>query len=95
MDPISGMNPINPINPISGSKAAKTGQVGNFGDLLDQLSAKEKEQDTYSKAIAEGNMDVLPQALISATEFQTGVMLITQIRNQLVSAFQEFMRLPL
>ncbi|HHY43327.1 MAG TPA: flagellar hook-basal body complex protein FliE [Coprothermobacter sp.] len=96
MDPVSGIGPIKPINPIDVSKTEKTGQSSDaFSKLLDQLSAKETEQDTYRQAIAQGNMDILPEALVSATEFQVGLLLVTQIRNQLVSAFQEFMRLPL
>lgn len=96
MDPVSGIGPIKPINPIDVSKTEKTGQSSDaFSKLLDQLSAKETEQDLYRQAIAQGNMDILPEALVSATEFQVGLLLVTQIRNQLVSAFQEFMRLPL
>jgi len=96
MDPVSGIGPIKPINPIHVSKTEKTGQSSDaFSKLLDQLSAKETEQDLYRQAIAQGNMDILPEALVSATEFQVGLLLVTQIRNQLVSAFQEFMRLPL
>jgi len=96
IDPISGLGPIKPIRPIDISKAEDTqGASDAFSKLLDQLSAKESEQDFYRNAIAQGNMDILPEALVSATEFQVGLLLVTQIRNQLVSAFQEFMRLPL
>ncbi len=96
MDPVSGIGPIKPIGPIDVTKTEKVGQSSDaFSKLLDQLSAKETEQDMYRQAIAQGNMDILPEALVSATEFQVGLLLVTQIRNQLVSAFQEFMRLPL
>jgi len=96
IDPVSGFGPIKPISPIDVSKTGETqGASDAFSKLLDQLSAKESEQDLYRNAIAQGNMDILPEALVSATEFQVGLLLVTQIRNQLVSAFQEFMRLPL
>jgi flagellar hook-basal body complex protein FliE len=92
VNPIGGISPINPIDVTGASKVAKPSA---FSELLDQLSAKETEQDAYRQSIAEGNMDKLQEAMVSATEFQIGVMLVTQVRNQLVSAFQEFMRLPL
>lgn len=96
IDPVNGFGPIKPISPIDVSKTEETqGASDAFSKLIDQLSAKESEQDLYRNAIAQGNMDILPEALVSATEFQVGLLLVAQIRNQLVSAFQEFMRLPL
>ncbi|NPV88245.1 flagellar hook-basal body complex protein FliE [Coprothermobacteraceae bacterium] len=92
---MDALNRVNPITPIA-NPATKVGQVGeSFAKLIDELTAKEAEQEAYRKAIAQGNMDVLPEALVSATEFQLGILMVTQIRNQLVNAFQEFMRLPL
>ncbi|MEW5701279.1 MAG: flagellar hook-basal body complex protein FliE [Candidatus Zixiibacteriota bacterium] len=102
------MNPLDPIGPImlpgaSGeapavstpkptSDAQRPGNV--FGDLLDQVSELQSQASALENRLLSGEDVELHRVMIAAEEAGTAFELLVEMRNRLVEAYQELMRMP-
>lgn len=91
---------IQPIGITSGSKAAQAtaGSSGaDFGQLLngllEQAVAKQTIADNLSTQLALGEIDDVAAVMIAAEKASLSWQLLQQVRNKLLEAFQEIMRM--
>jgi len=99
MSGIGGVAPLGPAGlPAPKAAAAAAGDVG-FGDLLGQaLREVDRLQDEADRAGREyslGRTQDIAGTLITIEKANLAVQLTLQIRNRLVDAYQEVMRMPL
>lgn len=98
-------DPVSSINRISQLSASKgTGQSGqtaavldNFGQILsDSMHSLQAKEDTANQAIATlaaGEDIELHQVMLAMQEADIAFQLAIQIRNKIVDAYQEVMRM--
>ena len=98
IDPIrgAGLSPISQITTPGKSAAAPAPldpgkAVGSFIDAVNdlQMEAGELQKSLYSDSPTE-----LHRVMIAAQEAGTATELMVEIRNKLVEAYQELMRMP-
>lgn len=95
IDGIGRIGSITPALPRTGGQASATGQ--GFGDALGKLiSSVETQSSEANDAIGrmlDGTGDV-HEAVIALQKADTALQLTVQIRNKLVQAYQDIMRMP-
>lgn len=95
--PISphGPAPLSPSRP-GAQDAAKTGGTG-FGDMLkqhlDEVNDLQREADMAVRDLITGETDNVHQVLSAITEADLSFRLMMQVRNKLVDAYKEIMRM--
>ena len=73
--------------------------LSQFGDMLEKniekVSALDKQSDALTQQFVTGQNVPLHQVMIASEKASVAMNLTLQIRNKLVSAYQEMMRMPL
>jgi flagellar hook-basal body complex protein FliE len=96
--PISGIGPAPAITPAPPSSAADASSGATFGDALKQLLGPvEQSQGVANQAIGQmldGTGDV-HEAVIAMQKADTMFQLTVQIRNKLVQAYEDVMRMSI
>lgn|SRR5574337_249816 len=96
-------NPILPIGPNQGvlvSPASKAGTAGqsSFAGVLQeavaQTSQLQHEADALAEQVAKGRSGDLAATMIAIEKAQISFQLMLQVRNKVVEAYQEIMRMP-
>ncbi|HHW56542.1 MAG TPA: flagellar hook-basal body complex protein FliE [Clostridia bacterium] len=98
---INQIAPIKPINLESGINEAQgnNSKINNFSDFLKE--ALNKVNDLQLTAIQNdqklvtGEIDDINQVMIDAAKADIALQLTIQIKNKLLEAYQEIMRMPL
>lgn len=82
--------------PENGSSRPKTEKV-SFGDLvnssLENLNNSQKQADRAVKEFLTGKKENLHQVTIAMEEARLSMQLAVQVRNKLLEAYQEMMRM--
>jgi flagellar hook-basal body complex protein FliE len=98
--PISGVSSTLPINSVTPKQPADTsGSVsgGSFQDVLgnamNSLSQMQSQADTAATQLASGQPVELHQALLATEEASLDFQLAVQVRNKIIDAYQEIMRM--
>lgn len=107
---ISGISPISSFSAVNGitgvgsvgtfdlnggpAKTSKATSI-NFGDALAKVQNQIDDADNLSRQLATGELTDISQYTVAASKAQLGVQLTVALRNQLLSAFQEVMRMQL
>ncbi len=97
----NGINSINGINGIFdkqiGLKKTDFKSTENFTDVLNnalnQVVNDVKSADDLSNKLATGDVKDLHQVMIAMEKADLGVQLTVQVRNKIVEAYQEIMRM--
>jgi flagellar hook-basal body complex protein FliE len=80
----------------SGADAAQKG-APSFGDMLSQLvsqvNSTQKAAAAGAQAVMTGKSTNIHQAMLGMQEAGTAFTLMSEVRNKLVSAYQELMRM--
>lgn len=64
-------------------------------DALSQVNEDQLSADMFNKALATGDVQDLHQVMIASQQSLLSLQLTVQIRNKVVEAYQEIMRMPL
>jgi len=102
------MNPLDPIAKIAipatpelrqstlPTASAPAGETGEsvFGRLLDQVNDLQSQSADLEKRMLNGEDIELHRVMIAAEEAGTAFELLVEMRNRLVDAYQELMRMP-
>jgi flagellar hook-basal body complex protein FliE len=102
------MNPLDPIakitipavpelrqNPSSMVSGETSGSGENvFGKLLEQVSDLQSQSAALEQRMLNGEDVELHRVMIAAEEAGTAFELLVEMRNRLVDAYQELMRMP-
>ena len=83
----------------TGAGAAASTQGVDFGSLLkqsiDQVNSLQKNSGEMAEQFQLGNPDVdLTQVMVAMQKASVSFQAITQVRNKLVSAYQDIMNMP-
>jgi flagellar hook-basal body complex protein FliE len=93
---IGGLSPVPPSAPGSGSAAAKPAGA-DFGSALKQavgaLNQLGSQADTSSLALAKGDPIDIHEVMLNAEQAGLGFSLAVQVRNKLIDAYTEVMRM--
>ena len=95
MDPIKSISG-NSINPISNSNKAPSGEVtfkDTFKSLVSQVEGQLEEADQMAENFAAGKDQSLHETMIATEKADLSFRLLLQIRNKLLEAYQEIMRM--
>lgn len=72
---------------------------GKFSDILknalDDANKLKVESDQLSEDFILGKNDNLHEVMISSQKAELSVMFVTEVRNRLMDAYQEFMRMQI
>jgi flagellar hook-basal body complex protein FliE len=94
---ISGLSSALPAMPAMPASTADTANASGFGDALKQLlntvDAKAGDANQAVGKMLDGTGDV-HEAMIAMQQADTMLQLTVQIRNKLVQAYQDVMRMP-
>jgi flagellar hook-basal body complex protein FliE len=97
------MSVINPISAVAGDlasvsqMAAKNKSVSPgaaIGDFIESVNQLQSEAGALQKSLYSDQPTELHRVMIAAQQAGTAMELLVEIRNQLVEAYQELMRMP-
>lgn len=98
---INNINTLNPINlkPPVGISEEQPKDIASFSDFLkesfDKVNALEKESEEYNLKLATGELDNIHEAMIAAQKADIALQLTMQIRNKVLDAYKEIMRMQI
>lgn len=98
ISPINGVSGIQPqsVVPIA-KKTATTGSGSSFGDLVSNLvkdsNAQHTQADQSLEQLISGDADNLHNVVLDAARADLSFRLLMEIRNKLLDAYQEIMRM--
>ncbi len=85
--------PAEPIAPGAGSKPEPLSFVDSLGRLVASAEAAGAEANAAVAGMLDGTTDV-HEAMIGLQRAEMALQLTVQVRNKLVQAYQEIMRMP-
>lgn len=93
----ASLSKIQPAQQIT-EQATSVGEQGaNFGDFLqnaiDEVNALQQQSAGIKEKLVTGSVDDLHQVMITAEKANMALQLTVQIRNKVVEAYQEIMRM--
>ena len=93
---IGGLLPLTPKAPSAGGSAGQT-PGADFGSALKQavgaLNQLGAQADSSSMALAKGNPIDIHEVMLANEQASLGFSMAVQVRNKLVDAYQEIMRM--
>ena len=101
MDIIRGINPIPPVPPIGGldKSQAVPGATRGFGDLFSEAIGRVDQYRAKAEASANsfmnGETEELHQVILAGQRAEIAFETFLQVRNKVVQAYQEIMRMQL
>jgi flagellar hook-basal body complex protein FliE len=94
--PVSSLR-ILPVEIESGAAGLATPSTGGFGDTLrsamDEMGQLQSQSETKVASVLEGNGGDVHTALIAVEKADLSFQLMMQVRNKIVSAYQEIARM--
>ncbi len=92
----SGLSPLSPKLPSIGGGAAKS-EGADFGDALKQavgaLGQLGAKADASSLSLAKGDPIDIHEVMLNTEQASLGFSMALQVRNKLIDAYQEVMRM--
>jgi len=93
--PSSGRGMPVKIEKGAGSRQQKTSFKKILSGLIDKVSELEKNADESIQKLITGEIDSIHQVMIAAEEANLAFHLMMEIRNKLVEAYKEIMRMQI
>lgn len=97
----SSIAPLTGVNESAGRTNQNTAAASidafsqYLGEVLDQLNQKQVDAEKLGEKLAAGEVQDLHQVMIAAQEASLSLSLAVQVRNKVIEAYQEIMRMPL
>ncbi len=83
---------------LSQAKSAAGASGASFADALQEgfknLNLDVKQADTAVKEFATGQARTIPEVIIALEKADMSLKFVTQVRNKVVDAYSEIMRMP-
>jgi len=100
---INAINSLNNISSIASTlgvdKTQNSGDVVNFSDVLNnalsQVNDSQIQAETASNDFAAGKTDDINAVMVTATKADLSLQLALQVRNKLLDAYNEIMRMQI
>lgn len=90
---IEGTNPIKAINPIGNKKTDQQGFADHLTGALDRLDGLQKQADISSIGLATGDIQNIHQVMLDSEKAEIALQFTLQVRNKIIEAYQEIMRM--
>jgi flagellar hook-basal body complex protein FliE len=97
ISPIAGFSSVGSVGGLdlpATKGTAKTPGV-DFASALEKVQGSIDNADQLSQQLATGSLTDIHQYTVAASKAQLGVQMTVALRNQMMSAFQEVMRMQL
>lgn len=97
ISPIAGFSSVGSVGglDLSATKATTKTPGVDFASALQKVQGSIDSADQLSQQLATGSLTDISQYTVAASKAQLGVQLTVALRNQMMSAFQEVMRMQL
>jgi flagellar hook-basal body complex protein FliE len=101
MDSVRGISPIAPVPPVGGiDKAnAATATGKDFGDLFNEAVGRVEQYrvnaETSANGFMSGETEELHQVILAGQRAEIAFETFLQVRNKVVQAYQEIMRMQM
>lgn len=83
-------------NQISGENKTQNTSFSQFmTNALSEVNSLQIESDKLNEALALGQTDNIHQVMIASEKAEMALQFTLQIRNKLIDAYQEIMRMPI
>lgn len=94
---LGGGNAIGSVSSVGGAGAGSGSKITkiDFSDALGKVQQSIDSADVLSRQLATGELTDIHQYTVAASKAQLGVQLTVAMRNQMLSAFQEVMRMQI
>ena len=102
----NGMNQISTGKTSAGGKSDAMGSAGlveggdgkSFADTLKdavgQVNTLQKDSDKQAQMLATGKTTDIPQVMMSAEKADIALRLMVQVRNKVIDAYNDVMKMP-
>jgi flagellar hook-basal body complex protein FliE len=94
--PIQSLN-SNLLKDVSGSESSSKGV--SFGDFLNSaikhVDGLQKDSEKLNESLAMGLTDNIHQVMIASEKASIAMQFTMQVRNKIMDAYQEIMRMPI
>lgn len=88
------INPINTTGTSGNQAAAGEGSFGQFlQDAMQEVNNLQLESQDMKQQLITGNVEDIHQVMIAAEKANVALQLTVQIRNKVIEAYQEIMRM--
>jgi len=97
----SGLSPFRSLNPITSKRNLKNSQslLNDFGTAIKNALENVKNLENSSKQIAQklvrGEVENFHEVMISAEKARIALQFTVEIRNKIISAYKEIMKMPI
>jgi len=100
MDSIRGINPIAPVPSVGGLDKAEAASGGTeFGDLFNEAIGRVEQYrakaEGSANAFMNGETEELHQVILAGQRAEIAFETFLQVRNKVVQAYQEVMRMQM
>ncbi|MEW5958627.1 MAG: flagellar hook-basal body complex protein FliE [Chloroflexota bacterium] len=101
VDPITSINPISNLTGLADTakviklESAQSDFIQILGNAINSLSQKENVANQATTSLAAGEDIELHQVMLAMQEADLNFRLALQVRNKLVEAYQEVMRMQI
>ncbi len=92
---IESINPIKPLTPVKEKATAQEGFAKHLSKALGQLDELQKQSDISAVELATGDVQNLHQVMIDTEKAEIALQFTLQIRNKIIEAYQEIMRMQI
>lgn len=87
------------VKPMAQEQISPAQSIDDFskylGEALDAVNQKQIESERLNLQLAAGQVDDIHQVMIAAQEASLALSLTVQVRNKVIEAYQEMMRMPI
>jgi len=98
--PIGGFGPVGGIERIDGNKSADQSEAGTgvsfgeaMGKALGQVNKLQQQADDMAVKLATGDVEDVHKAMIAMNKARLAFDFTLQVRNKVIEAYQEIMRM--
>lgn len=92
-----GIRDVKPVNPDKGAEVIHATPHGSFGStlegMLQEVSSMQHKAGQTSQQMLTGEVEDVHQVMVAVEKASTSFMLMMEIRNKLVEAYREVMRM--
>jgi len=82
-----------PLGPVVGADQTQKSFAATLKDAVGQVNALQKESDHKMQELATGKTQNIHETMIAAEKADIALRLMVQVRNKMIEAYQEIMRM--
>ncbi|WP_069649615.1 flagellar hook-basal body complex protein FliE [Caloranaerobacter ferrireducens] len=96
---INNISKMKNLSYVSKSTTISENKKDSFGDFfkeaLDKVNSLQKDADRYNRLLATGQVDNIHEVMIASEKANIALQLTLSIRNKVIDAYKEIMRMQI